>query len=62
MIYRNKETNVYYSVDVIFYNAVKHILSMPEWMRISDYVDIKALKNIEFVKVTSKLRKVNEIN
>ena len=62
MIYRNRETNVYYSVDVEFYNIVKYLLSMPEWMRISDYVDIKELKNIEFVKVTSKLRKVNEIN
>ena len=58
MIYRNKKTNVYYIIDIGFYNAVKDILKFSEWMQVYNYVNLNELKNIEFFKVTNKLRKL----
>jgi len=62
MIYRNKITNSYFIIDEIFYKAVKDILKFPKWMQIENHINISELKNIEFIKLISKLRKDNGIN
>ncbi len=58
MIYRNKITNKIYLIDEIFYGAVKEILKFPKWMQIENYINIDEFRNMEFIKLTSKLKKI----